>query len=143
MIAPGSVQLDPPRCVDEAPGDYEARIYARARIHRTRLEAAPGGGGSMAWHEWGDDDGPPLVLFHGGFGSWRHWILNVVPLSRHYRVLCADLPGLGESDPLAGEYTADNIAAAALAGIDSLLGAGVPFAITGFSSRSSRARATG
>jgi len=48
------------------------------------------------WHEWGA--GPALVLLHGGFGSWRHWIRNVEPLSRDFRVLCVDTPGLGESD---------------------------------------------
>ena len=48
----------------------------------------------------------------------RNWIAQeVVPLSRHYRVLCADLPGLGDSDRLPGEYTADNVAAAVLRGI--------------------------
>jgi len=133
VTADDCVELDPPRGADEAPGDYEARVYAGARIRRTRLEPDAPGGGTMAWHEWGDAHGPPLVLFHGGFGSWRHWILNVVPLSLHYRVLCADLPGLGESDSLNGEYTADNIAAAVLAGIDSLLGHGASFAVTGFS----------
>ncbi len=122
------LQLDPPRGRGEPPAQYEARVHALARVHRTPL-----GEGALAWHTWGDENAPPLVLLHGGFGSWRHWILNVVPLSRHHRVCCADLPGLGDSDPLPGEYTAQNIAAAVLAGIDALLGANAPFHMAGFS----------
>ncbi len=122
------MQLDPPRGAGESPAAYEARVHALARTHRT-----PMGEGAMAWHEWGDPGAPPLVLLHGGFGSWRHWILNVVPLSRHHRVLAADLPGLGDSDLLPGEYTADGVAAAVLAGIDARVGEGAPFALCGFS----------
>ena len=58
-----------------------------------------GNGGTMMWHIWGADSGKPvLLLFHGGSGSWIHWIRNVVPLSQHYAVYAADLPGLGDSD---------------------------------------------
>jgi pimeloyl-ACP methyl ester carboxylesterase len=57
-------------------------------------------GGRMTWHIWGAGSGKPLlVLFHGGYGSWIHWIRNVVPLSQRYTVYAADLPGLGDSDP--------------------------------------------
>ena len=34
---------------------------------------------------------------HGGFGSWLHWVRNIEPLARRYRVLAVDLPGLGDS----------------------------------------------
>ena len=34
-----------------------------------RLET-PCGDGSMVWRVWGS--GPPLVLLHGGYGSWMH-----------------------------------------------------------------------
>ena len=128
--APGASvpALDPPREEGESPAAYEARILAGAKAHRTPMRQ-----GALAWHEWGEEGAAPLVLLHGGFGSWRHWILNVIPLSRRYRVLCADLPGLGDSDRLPDEYTPDNIAAAVLAGIDALLGAGAPFRLAGFS----------
>lgn len=49
----------------------------------------------MRWRSWGV--GQPLVLLHGGFGSWLHWIHNIGPLASRYRVIAADLPGLGES----------------------------------------------
>jgi pimeloyl-ACP methyl ester carboxylesterase len=68
------------------------RLQAGARRHETAC-----GEGRMVWHEWGDAAAPPLLLLHGGSGSWRHWARNVAALSRHRRVLVPDLPGLGES----------------------------------------------
>ncbi len=112
----------------ETPAEYEARILGAARREET-----PCGDGRMVWHIWGDDHLPPLVLFHGGFGSWRHWILNVLPLSLHYRVIAADLPGLGESDRISEEYTAANIAATVSAGVDALVPPPERFHIAGFS----------
>jgi pimeloyl-ACP methyl ester carboxylesterase len=60
--------------------------------------------GPMAWHAWGPNDGPVIVLLHGGSGSWMHWILNIAPLvSAGHRVLAVDLPGFGDSaEPLTG-----------------------------------------
>ncbi len=59
-----------------------------------------GGDGQMMWHVWGEGSGKPtLLLFHGGAGSWIHWIRNVQPLSEHFTVYAADMPGLGDSDP--------------------------------------------
>lgn len=49
----------------------------------------------VAWRELGT--GEPLVLFHGGAGDWRHWVLNVEPLAARFRVLAFDLPNYGES----------------------------------------------
>jgi pimeloyl-ACP methyl ester carboxylesterase len=122
------MELDPPRREGETPAAYEARVHAASTLQRTSMGEA-----TLAWHGWGDPATPALVLLHGGFGSWRHWILNVIPLARRYRVWCADLPGLGDSDRLPGEYTPDNIAAAVLRGVDALLGEGAPFAMAGFS----------
>ena len=70
-------------------------IIDRLNSIATHLQT-PCGDGHMCWRGWGS--GPPLVLLHGGFGSWTHWIRNIEPLSRHFRVLAGDLPGLGESD---------------------------------------------
>lgn len=41
--------------------------------------------------------GPPLVLVHGGVGSWTHWVANVEPLSRHFALTLIDLPGYGDA----------------------------------------------
>ena len=59
-----------------------------------------GGNGQQMWHVWSEGSGKPaLLLFHGGSGSWIHWIRNVLPLSQHFTVYAADAPGLGDSDP--------------------------------------------
>ena len=54
----------------------------------------------MVWHSWDESGGkaPLVVLFHGGAGSWRHWIRTIPALLPDWRVLAPDLPGLGESD---------------------------------------------
>ena len=45
--------------------------------------------------------GEPLVLLHGGSGSWAHWVRNVDALGRHFQVLALDQPAYGDSDTLA------------------------------------------
>jgi len=51
--------------------------------------------------------GSDLVLFHGGVGSWTHWIRNVEPLARYFRVVAFDLPGYGESPDVPAGTTPD------------------------------------
>ena len=41
--------------------------------------------------------GPDLVLFHGGMGSWKHWIRNVEALGEHFTVHALDHPSYGDS----------------------------------------------
>jgi len=96
------------------------------------------GDGRMVWHLWGA--GPPLVLLHGGSGSWTHWIRNIEGLSRHFRLLVADMPGLGESDDPPEPFntrdfpaSVDRLASGILSGIDEILGVGTAFHLAGFS----------
>jgi 2-hydroxy-6-oxonona-2,4-dienedioate hydrolase len=73
------------------PDDIQLLGRRAARRHGT-----PCGLGSMMWHDWGG--GPPVVLLHGGYGSWLHWYRNIRPLTKAgYRVIAPDLPGLGDS----------------------------------------------
>ena len=65
----------------------------------TRIET-PLSKGSIVWRKWGA--GAPLFFFHGGSGSWTHWIRTIPELSRHYTVYTVDLPGMGDSDPFHG-----------------------------------------
>lgn len=58
----------------------------------------PCGEGTMKWRAWGS--GMPVVLLHGAHGSWLHWIRNIPELSKHYRLLAADMPGFGDSAPI-------------------------------------------
>ncbi|MFC0388268.1 alpha/beta fold hydrolase [Muricoccus vinaceus] len=110
-------------------GPPEGRL-AHLAATATRAET-PLGAGRMAWHEWGA--GPPLVLLHGGAGSWRHWARNIGPLAARHRVLAPDLPGLGESDLPPPEADLWGIAALVAAGIAARLGPGTPHRLAGFS----------
>ena len=95
-----------------------------------RLET-PCGDGTMVWRCWGG--GPPLVLLHGGYGSWTHWIRNVLPLSRQFTVIAADLPGLGESATPPEPWTAAGLAAIIARGLDIVLPRGERLHLAGFS----------
>lgn len=88
-------------------------------------------GAGMAWQVFGE--GSPLVLLHGGSGSWNHWIRTVGHFAGRHRVLAADLPGLGDSDLPAGRYSAESLADAVAAGIAALLAPDEAFELTGFS----------
>jgi len=47
-------------------------------------------------------DGPPLILLHGGIEcGGAVWAPVVTPLAASHRLIIPDLPGLGESEPLA------------------------------------------
>lgn len=75
---------------------------------RARTIAYPmEGGGTMVWRGWGQ--GEPLVLLHGGHGSWNHWIRNIDALSLHRTVWAPDLPGFGDSDKAPGCEDADTL----------------------------------
>jgi pimeloyl-ACP methyl ester carboxylesterase len=62
----------------------------------TRVKTTCGAGG-MVWRIWNAGAGTPLVLLHGGNGSWRHWVRQIGPFSAERCAIAADLPGLGES----------------------------------------------
>ncbi|QQS14238.1 MAG: alpha/beta hydrolase [Rhodospirillales bacterium] len=86
----------PPMPDGRAADEHIAEVAGRSEAVRVPM----GNGGRMMWHVWGGNSGrPPLVLFHGGSGSWIHWIRNVEALARDFTVYAADLPGLGDSDP--------------------------------------------
>lgn len=109
-------------------------ILDRLEQQSVRYET-PCGEGSMVWHIWDRSGGtaPVLALFHGGAGSWRHWARNIPELSRHYRLLVPDLPGLGESDFPPNGDDAFAVAAIVAAGIDALIGTETTFDVAGFS----------
>ena len=99
-----------------------AALEASAQRHRTA--------GDVVWREWGA--GAPLVLLHGGSGSWLHWHRNITALSAHYRLLVPDMPGLGES-ALPEEETPAGAALALRWGLEALLGQERRYHLTGFS----------
>ena len=91
----------------------------------------PCGDGSMVWRIWGS--GPPLVLLHGGYGSWMHWIRNVLVLAREFTVIAPDLPGLGESATPPEPHTAEALARIIVDGLATILPGRERFHLAGFS----------
>jgi pimeloyl-ACP methyl ester carboxylesterase len=80
-----------------AGGDPRARLLAGAPVRERRLRL---GGASTAVLESGD--GPPLVLLHGGIEcGGAYWGPVLSGLAERHRVVVPDLPGLGESEPVA------------------------------------------
>lgn len=109
-----------------APCPDVQRLLASA----TRLET-PCGSGSMVWHRWSPAPGRvtgkhlPVLLLHGGSGSWTHWLLNIAALLRSGReVLAADLPGFGDSALPPQGRDADALPAPVEAGLRELFGDG-------------------
>jgi 2-hydroxy-6-oxonona-2,4-dienedioate hydrolase len=105
----------------EDPQTILDRIQQQATRHET-----PCGDGRMVWHLWDRSGGtaPVIALFHGGAGSWRHWIRTIPALAETYRVLVPDLPGPGESDVPPGGGNAFAIATIVAGGIGRIAGAG-------------------
>ena len=52
-------------------------------------------------------EGEPLVLMHGGAGSWLHWVRNVDTLAERFRVIALDLPSYGDSDRVEWSISTD------------------------------------
>lgn len=109
----------------EEPPEVTA-LLASARRVETRC-----GSGRMVWHAWGE--GVPLVLLHGGAGSWRHWLRTIPRWSDRRKVLVPDLPGLGESDlpPMPAEI--ETVAGVVADGLNVQLTPGEVCDLVGFS----------
>jgi pimeloyl-ACP methyl ester carboxylesterase len=112
-----------------------ARVLTLADL--ARVESAseshiqPCGDGRLVLRSWGS--GAPVVLLHGGSGSWTHWVRNIAALVAAGRqVWIPDLPGFGDSDPPPGGQDADAMPAPLAAALTSLLGS-EPVDLVGFS----------
>ncbi|MDD2547469.1 MAG: alpha/beta hydrolase [Burkholderiaceae bacterium] len=106
------------------------RLAALATRYTTRC-----GSGTLVWHCWGEARPGlrPVVLFHGGSGSWTHWVRNIEALVAAGRQLWVpDLPGFGDSAPPAEGSDADAMVAPLHEGLQALLGT-QPCDLVGFS----------
>lgn len=123
----------------ESPQAVLDRIQGEAERYET-----PCGDGKMVWHMWDRSGGtaPVVVLFHGGAGSWRHWIHNIPALVPSYRVLVPDLPGLGDSGDPPSDVP-EEIAVIVSDGIDRIIGAATRYDLVGFSFGSTMAVCVG
>lgn len=111
---------------DSKPAKAVALIESRSK----KLSSSYGSG-HMAWHVWGC--GKPLILLHGGYGSWLHWIRNIPMLASRFTVFAATMPGFGCSDDIPPPHTAENLALIVSNGIDQVIPANEPFHMLGFS----------
>ncbi|MCC5979680.1 MAG: alpha/beta hydrolase [Salinarimonas sp.] len=109
---------------DAAPAQVRA-LDASARRITTICD-----GKRIVWREWGS--GAPLVLLHGGHGSWLHWLRNIDTLAQRYRVIAPDMPSYGDSDALAREAGLEDYARPLRAGIREIAGS-APVTLCGFS----------
>lgn len=102
-----------------------ARLEAKGR-HQF-VEVA---GHQVGWRQFGQ--GEPLVLLHGGHGSWLHWAHNIEALAEHYAVWVPNLPGYGDSSAPRFETMTDMVAVMQ-ANLDQLFGQDTPLNLCGFS----------
>ncbi len=77
-------------------------------------------------------NGSPLVLFHGGMGSWNHWVRNLDALAAQHTVYAVDLPGYGESYAVSKAIPQDDYIDLVVAGITGIIGSS-RFALGAFS----------
>jgi pimeloyl-ACP methyl ester carboxylesterase len=107
--------------------DLLADLDAAAR----RIET-PCGAGSLVWRVWNRAAGRPILLLHGGNGSWRHWVRQIPDLAAARCVVAPDLPGLGESADLPEPQDPVHAARLLLDGFERAVGPG-PADLVGFS----------
>jgi 2-hydroxy-6-oxonona-2,4-dienedioate hydrolase len=90
--------------------------------------------GFVAWHEFGQpiSNRLPLILLHGGHGSWEHWARNVEVLAEHFHVFVPDMPGFGESTYFDSQFQPGMIEPM-IATMNTLLGENQLVNIAGFS----------
>ncbi len=82
--------------MNAAVGRGASGIPALAGLEReARIVTTPCGDGRMVWRVFGS--GPPLVLLHGGYGSWNHWFRTIPAFAPTRTLYVPDLPSLGDS----------------------------------------------
>ena len=104
-----------------------------ALCDQARMHLTPCGDGEMVWRAWGDPGAPTLVLLHGGFGAWNHWVRNIQTLAENHHVIAPDLPGCGDSDDPPGTPDADSLAAIMSGGLDQIVPYNRSLNLIGFS----------
>jgi len=88
--------------------DYNQKIQSR-KDASSQVFIKTKEGTKISFRKWGEV-GPILVMLHGGYGSWMHWLNNVDELSKKFRVVVPDMPGFGESELLPYLPTLDQYA---------------------------------
>jgi pimeloyl-ACP methyl ester carboxylesterase len=94
------------------PAEQTDALAAQARVVKT-----PCGRGEMVWRIWGKEGAQPVLLFHGGSGSWRHWFKTIPALAGTYEVIAPDLPGMGDSGIPQGQPVPQTLADTVVEGL--------------------------
>ena len=110
-------------------------IHDLAALHALEAQShmlkTPSGDGTMVWRLWGE--GEPVLLLHGGAGSWTHWVRNIGALAaRGLQVIVPDIPGFGDSARPPGAQDADDLLPTLEDGLQQVVGARAVAAV-GFS----------
>ena len=111
--------------------DMTAEEHIAAIEAKAEVRTSPCGDDEMVWHLWGE--GEPLVFFHGGFGSWMHWINNIEYFAEHFQVVCPDIPCHGDSAMAPEPHDAPNISKILSDGLDHILPPPTRLRLCGFS----------
>jgi 2-hydroxy-6-oxonona-2,4-dienedioate hydrolase len=112
--------------IESTPAEFLAALDRAGTRHTTS-----NGTGEVVWRIWGR--GHPLMLLHGGTGSWMHWVRNIEDLARDFMLVVPDVPGSGESASPTPPLTIERIAASLYAGLGDIIGSGAGFTLVGFS----------
>ena len=90
--------------------------------------------GQVSWREFGIPRANtlPLILLHGGHGSWEHWVKNIEFLAEHFQIFVPDMPGFGDSSFFGGDLQSGMLSPL-LASLNDLVGSDRAIQIAGFS----------
>lgn len=77
-------------------------------------------GFDMYYASYGDGDGPPILMIHGGLAHADIWAAQVADLSKDYRVIVADTRGHGRSNNDGSAYSISLLAQDYLILLDTL-----------------------
>jgi len=99
--------------------DYNQKIHL-LKDASSQVFVKTNEGTEISFRQWGEV-GPILVMLHGGYGSWMHWLNNISELSKKFRIVVPDMPGFGESQLLPYLPTLDQYAQILVDALDELL----------------------
>ncbi len=77
--------------------------------------------------------GHPVLMFHGGMGSWTHWVRNIDVLAEHFEVRAIDAPSYGASEQVDYGLTPQEYLQVAIASVERIVKDDESFSVVGFS----------
>lgn len=107
-LSPAALQALALGAEAEITGDVAGGQTLRHSACTPTLDNTPS---TLVAHRWASHtNAHPVVLLHGGSGSWSHWWHTIAALRASHRTVWAlDLPGMGASDLPAGVRDADDV----------------------------------